>query len=278
MILIADSGSTSVDWRIIGKKFSKRIISQGINPVYQDSDTICDIVKEALGDFVGEIDRVWFYGAGIISEEYSSKVCNAINSVIPQAQVNAFSDLTGAAVALLGDKEGIVAILGTGSNSGYYDGKEISSNVRAGGFILGDEGSGANIGKKLISDYVKGLMPEHLLEELEQSYSLTYSSIVENVYRGALPSRYLAQFTYFVNEHRGEPYIQKLLEDVFTDFYKRNILQYNRYAELEIGIIGSVAVVFKDELVACGKKLGVNVSTIEQSASDGLAAYFESKF
>ncbi|MBQ5747383.1 MAG: ATPase [Bacteroidales bacterium] len=278
MRLIADSGSTSVDWRILWEdRAPEQVISGGINPVYQGESDICEIIRASVGFCVGSVDEVWFYGAGIISEEHRRSVAAAINTVFPVAKVYLFSDLTGAAVALFGDKEGIAAILGTGSNSGYYNGTQICENVRAGGFILGDEGSGAHIGKRLISDFVKGMLPKELSEKLEQKYSLTYSSIVENVYKSMLPSRYLAQFTYFVKENESHPYIDGLLDEVFTEFFKRNILQYERAAQVKIGMIGSVAVVFKEQLCRAGRKLGLNIFRIEQNASDGLQAYFQSK-
>ncbi|MBR4974764.1 MAG: ATPase [Bacteroidales bacterium] len=278
MRLIADSGSTSVDWRILWEdRAPEQVISGGINPVYQGESDICEIIRASVGFCAGSVDEVWFYGAGIISEEHRRSVSAAINTVFPVAKFYLFSDLTGAAVALFGDKEGIAAILGTGSNSGYYNGTQICENVRAGGFILGDEGSGAHIGKRLISDFVKGMLPKELSEKLEQKYSLTYSSIVENVYKSVLPSRYLAQFTYFVKENESHPYIDGLLDEVFTEFFKRNILQYERAAQVKIGMIGSVAVVFKEQLCCVGRKLGLNIFRIEQNASDGLQAYFQSK-
>ncbi|MBR2947341.1 MAG: ATPase [Bacteroidales bacterium] len=274
MILVADSGSTSVDWRIIGEHQVVKVVSPGINPVYQEPLEIQSIVLKALGTYCEEVSQVWFYGAGILSQEHVTKMNSTLQVLFPKASVMVGSDLLGAAVALFGREKGMVAILGTGSNSGLYDGEKIVSNVRAGGFILGDEGSGANIGKRLLSDYIKGMIPEELSRKLEEKYYLDYPTIVENVYRGTLPSRYLAQFTYFVKEHEEDSYIGKLLDSAFSDFYLRNILQYNGYRQLELGLVGSVAVVFKDAICRCGEKYGVRVSHVDKSAADGLAAFY----
>ena len=168
-ILIADSGSTGVDWRLIGEGTPVAVSTQGINPVFMDRDVMVRVLHEELLLKLGErpaVSQVRFYGAGIVSDEVSGKVCDALREVFPDAACEAASDLLAAARALCGDKPGIACILGTGSNSCFYDGRQIVSNVRAGGFILGDEASGAWFGRQLLSDFIKGLLPQNLTEEL----------------------------------------------------------------------------------------------------------------
>ena len=196
MIITADSGSTSIDWRILKRgKPVRRLVSPGVNPVLQGVEAIRGVFAEALRGVEGPGIRVYFYGAGVVSEAAGEKVREALRAVLPGCEVTAGSDLEAAAIALLGDKDGIAAILGTGSNSGLYLGGRIVRNIPAGGFILGDEGSGAWLGKMLLADYIKGLLPQELEIALrEESPGLDYPAVVSRVYGGEMPSRYLASF------------------------------------------------------------------------------------
>ena len=168
-ILIADSGATKADWRVVSADGTVRALTtSGISPVFLDRDGITKVLREELLPNLegAQIQKVFFYAAGIVSDEVSEKVCDALSQVFPDAVCEAASDLLAAARALCGDKPGIACILGTGSNSCFYDGAQIVSNVRAGGFILGDEASGAWFGKQLLADFVKGLLPQNLTDEL----------------------------------------------------------------------------------------------------------------
>ena len=194
MIITADSGSTSIDWRILRRgEPVRRLASPGVNPVLQGVEAIRGVFAEALRGVEGPGIRVYFYGAGVVSEAAGEKVREALRAVLPGCEVTAGSDLEAAAIALLGDKDGVAAILGTGSNSGLYLGGRIVRNIPAGGFILGDEGSGAWLGKMLLADYIKGLLPQDVETALREEFpGLDYPAVVSRVYGGEMPSRYLA--------------------------------------------------------------------------------------
>ncbi len=167
--------------------------------------------------------------------------------MFPGVDVSAYTDLLAAARALCGHKPGIAAILGTGGNSCFYDGKAIKDNVPACGFILGDEGSGAVIGKKFLSDYLKRQIPQDIREKFDNQFGLNYGIIVEKVYRQPYPNRFLASFSPFIYENKSNPYIQKLLKQSFEDFITRNIMQYD-YKLYPLNIVGSVAYYYSDEI------------------------------
>lgn len=278
MIVVADSGSTSIDWRVISDSGIQKRASSGINPLYQSEEEIYDIFAQILGENAQEITAIYFYGAGIVSEEQKSVISGIASKIAPKSKIVVDSDLLGAAIALFGEEAGVVAILGTGSNSALYDGKTLVSNIKAGGYILGDEGSGANIGKVLLSDYVKGLLPEELTDAIESRYGLSYPVVVGNLYKGGAPSRYLAQFTYIVKEYQEHPYIDRMLQTLFSGFFERNIIRYNKInGKIRLGLVGSVAVVFEEQIRRVSQKFGVEIYKIEQSAGDGLCAYFQNK-
>ncbi|MBO4571074.1 MAG: ATPase [Bacteroidales bacterium] len=274
MIVIADGGSTKVDWRAISENGAvKGITTPGINPVFLSEDEIYASISEKLSALPSdEVSEVWYYGAGIVSEEAGAPVCGALKRLFPAAQCHADSDLMAAARALCGNEPGIVCILGTGSNSCFYDGKSIAANVRAGGFILGDEASGAWFGKQLLSDFVKGLLPQNLSSELVRRYGLDYPTVVQKVYRDPLPSRYLASFLPFIGEYANHPYCRNLLRKGFETFLTRNVAQYD-YRRYPVNFTGSVAWVFRDHLESCLKALGMRPGTIVKKPADLLAKY-----
>ena len=274
-ILIADSGSTGVDWRLIGEGTPVAVSTQGINPVFMDRDAMVRVLHEELLPKLGErpaVSQICFYGAGIVSDEVSGKVCDALREVFPDAACEAASDLLAAARALCGDKPGIACILGTGSNSCFYDGRQIVSNVRAGGFILGDEASGAWFGRQLLSDFIKGLLPQNLTDELVRRFGIDYPTIVQKVYREPLPSRYLASFAPFIEQHGNHPYIKNLLRGGFEAFLLRNVAQYD-YRRYPVHFTGSVAWHFRELLGRCLTAAGMRQGTIIQRPIDALTEY-----
>ncbi len=277
MRLIADSGSTKVDWRAIHSDGSiQEISTAGINPFFQTEEQIVyELQQHLVPDISASVNEIHFYGAGVTSGDKVQVLQNCFRKVFPKARANAYTDLLAAARALCGAKPGIAAILGTGANSCYYDGKEIVDNVPACGFILGDEGSGAVLGKKFISDYLKRQLPSDLNTLFDQKYNLNYGIVVERVYRQPFPNRYLATFSVFLNENRNHPYVEKLLKDSFTEFYTRNIMQYD-YKKYPVNIVGSVAFHYKDTLTEVASTLGLKIGKIIQSPIDGLAEYHKS--
>lgn len=274
MKLIADSGSTKVDWRAVASDGTVvAIATEGINPVFQPHEQIVRILRENIFPVTdAEVSEVFFYGAGVIGGESVAKLERAFSEVFSAPVCHFESDVLGAARALCGNDPGIACILGTGSNTCFYDGKNIAKNVKACGFILGDEGSGAVIGKRFVADYLKGLLPEHISSEFFRRYGLDYAAVVEKVYRSPLPSRFLASFSPFINEFRDDPHVASLLKDCFTDFFKRNIWQYD-YKNYKVNFVGSVAFYYSDILALAAKECGVKIGMIMKNPIEGLVEY-----
>lgn len=275
MIIVADSGSTSIDWRMIeedGTVFFYK--TEGVNPVFQGREVLESKFSEVAGNLSSsssQVRKIYFYGAGILSDETEKRVMEALFRTFGCEDIVAKSDLLGAARALFGRSEGIVAILGTGSNSALYDGANIVRNIKSGGFILGDEGSGAALGRNLLSDYIKELLPGDLRNALDKRYSLDYVAIVEKVYRGEMPSKFLASFSFFLKENEKHPYIQRFLEDNFKSFFERNILSYRR--NVQIGFAGSVASAFEEIIRKAAAQSGLVAGKFLQNVADGLVKY-----
>ncbi|GAB1474868.1 ATPase [Bacteroidota bacterium] len=277
MRLIADSGSTKVDWRAIHSDGSvQEITTAGINPFFQTEEQIVyELQQHLLPEVSAQVNEIHFYGAGVSSPEKVQVLQNCFRKVFPKARTSAYTDLLAAARALCGSKPGIAGILGTGANSCFYDGKDIADNVPACGFILGDEGSGAVLGKKFISDYLKRQLPEDLNTLFDQKYNLTYSTVIERVYRQPFPNRYLSTFSIFLNENKSHPYVNKFLKDSFKEYFTRNIMQYD-YKKYPVNLVGSVAYHYQDLLKEVAGELGIKLDKIIQSPIDGLAEYHKS--
>jgi len=249
-VLIADSGSTKTDWIIVStENGTMEIHSTGINPVRDSQGAIFDILENELKPQIpptANIKEIHFYGAGCIPP-FSKIIEECFLQVFPQAKITVNSDLWGAARALCGHKQGIACILGTGSNSCLYDGEKIVSNVSPLGFILGDEGSGAVLGKTLVGDILKGMLGETIREEFLREYALTPAIIIDKVYRKPQPNKFLASLVPFIEKHRNDVGIHNLLVTAFRSFLSRNVAQYGR-PDLPINFVGSIAYIYRDEL------------------------------
>ena len=274
MQLIADSGSTKVDWRAIKDDGSiVEISTEGINPVFITPEEIVKILSQKLLPVIGPgVKNVYFYGAGVVSPQLIATLSESFKKVFPESETFAASDVLAAARALCGHNPGIACIMGTGSNSCFYDGENIAKNVRAGGFILGDEASGGVLGKKLISDFIKGLLPAHIQAEFDKRYDLDYMKVVEKVYKQPMPSRFLASFAPFINEFITDPYMENLVNTSFDEFFKRNISQYD-YKNHTVNFVGSIAFYFKDKLVAAAERNGMKVGRVLKTPIEGLVEY-----
>jgi N-acetylglucosamine kinase-like BadF-type ATPase len=277
MRLIADSGSTKVDWRAIHSDGSvQKITTAGINPFFQTEEQIVyELQQHLLPDISASVNEIHFYGAGVSSPDQVKILQDCFRKVFPKARTNAYTDLLAAARALCGNKPGIAGILGTGANSCFYDGAQIVDNVPACGFILGDEGSGAVLGKKFVADYLKRQLPADLNTIFSQKYNLTYGGVVERVYKQPFPNRYLATFSVFLNENRNHPYVDKLLRTSFEEYFVRNIMQYD-YKKHKVNLVGSVAYHYRDILEDVARKLGIKIGHVLKSPIDGLAEYHKS--
>ena len=274
MILIADSGSTKTDWCVVENgEFILRFKTRGMNPFFQTEEEIGKEIEAgllpSLKDF--EPSAIYFYGAGCAFPEKNNMIRRAVNRYL-SVPVEVGSDLLAAARALCGDQPGITCIMGTGSNSCYYDGREIVKNVSPLGFILGDEGSGAVLGKLLIGDVLKDQLPPALKDQFLTQYELTPALIMDKVYRQPFPNRFLAGFSPFIREHLDEPAIWELVTRSFLAFFTRNVKQYDDF-ELPVHLVGSVAWYYQDILKEIAFDLGIRLGTIARSPMEGLIAY-----
>ena len=207
-----------------------------------------------------------------MAPELAKILSDAFDKVFPGNKSFVASDLLAAARALCGHSAGIACIMGTGANTCFYDGNEIVNNVRAGGFILGDEASGGVLGKKLMADFIKGLLPKEIEEVFVERYGLDYMAIVQKVYRESLPSRFLASFSPFLNEFKEHPYIHNLLRSSFDEFFKRNIVHYD-YQNNDVNFVGSIAYYYRPIIEESAAAQGMKVGKIIKSPIDGLVEY-----
>ena len=277
MYLIADSGSTKTDWCLCNQgTVLQSIQTQGINPYHQSEEAIEIVLRDELLPQLnfqkGTQLSITFYGSGCANETACNRIKEALHKVVGTTDITVHSDLLGAARALCGHEEGIACVLGTGSNSCLYNGKEIIANTPPLGYILGDEGSSAVLGRHLVGNCLKNQLPEALRDEFLAEYELTQEIILEKVYRQPLANRFLASLTPFLSKHREVSEIHQLLVDSFTDFFVRNVKQYRR-PWLPIHFVGSIANVFSSELKEAAESLGMELGTIMRSPMEGLIKY-----
>lgn len=274
-ILIADSGATKTDWCLTKNgEIIHRFESKGISPVFQSQEEIAEEIKLHVYPVFKklEIGAVYFYGTGCIPEKIQS-VKNAILQSFQVKTIEVYSDLIAATHSLCGHKPGIACILGTGSNSCEWTGTEIVKQVSPLGFILGDEGSGAALGKLLVSDALKNQLPKELKEKFLSEYGLTQATIIDKVYRQPFPSRFLAALAPFLLKNISNEAIQKIVIKSFSDFFERNVMQYD-YRENKVNFVGSIAFYFADILRKVANEKGIEIGKIEKSPMPGLIEYY----
>lgn len=275
MILIADSGSTKTDWALCQDgEIISRVRTQGLNPTIQSTDDMLKVLEAELVDAIDTAapEHIYFYGAGCAYDNANNRMKRALDKIFPGKRISISSDLLAAARALCGHSEGIACILGTGSNSCLYNGKEIVDNTPSLGYILGDEGSGAHLGRQLVSDCIKKQLPKDIREKFMQQYGLDVASTLERVYHTPLPNRWLASLTPFILENKKNAEVHAMLRNCFTEFFKRNIMVY-RHSWLPIHIIGGIGVNFAEEIKETAESLGLSIGNIVESPMDGLIKY-----
>jgi glucosamine kinase len=276
MILIADSGSTKTDWVLINKK---KIVNSfqglGINPYYQSYENIMEILEHDLTPKINpdEIRKIHFYGSGCSTETKCQMLSSAFEKHIKNAEININHDLIGAAKALFGNSEGIACILGTGSNSCHYDGKNIIASAVSLGFILGDEGSGSYLGKSFIINYLKENIPVEIKELFEKEYNYNLENILDAVYNQPKPGKFLASFTKFISENSSNEFMKSLIYSSFRGFFSEQIRKYFKYKEAPISCVGSIAYYFQDFLKEVAHENGVEIQKIIKTPIEGLVEY-----
>lgn len=252
MIAIAESGSTKCDWVFVDQhnEVFLRTQSVGLNPYFHDAAFIQEAVLKATGisQVASAVRAVYFYGAGCSAPALNERVQRALNNVFSNAEVAVDHDLVASAYALYDGEPTIACILGTGSNSCYYDGTTLTEAVPALGFILGDEGSGSFIGKQLVADYFYGRMPKPICEAFDQKFALEWDDVVEHVYRNPRANVYLASFAKFVSNFEDEAYVQEMVKNGFDLFVKAHVLPFEMARNVPVGFVGSVAFAFQDIL------------------------------
>lgn len=279
MILIADSGSTKTDWRLIDE--NKRIhqfVTQGINPYFHSSEQIVSMLKAELllqpnfPTLNFELST-FFYGAGCRVADKKKIVADAISEVFPKSTIEINTDILGAAHSLCGKNAGIAAILGTGANTCYYDGKKIVENRTSAGFILGDEGSGAHIGKTFIQAFLNDELPKDLSDRFTARFKLSKDDILDAVYKQPMPNRFLASFSKFIFQNIKEQFVVDLVANCFNQFFDKHICKYEKHKELKLSCTGSVAFYYSNILRAVAANKGVNIETITETPIAGLTLY-----
>jgi N-acetylglucosamine kinase-like BadF-type ATPase len=277
MTLIADSGSTKTVWCLTnGQDYTAQFLTSGINPFYIDPKDIISELKELTKQFNHAVNAIYFYGAGVATPDKVALMQQCCREVFPTATAEAHTDLLGAARALCGKAPGMVGILGTGSNSCFYDGQHIADTVPPCGFILGDEGSGAALGKQLVADFLQQRLPAEIHRAFQEHSKLTKDEILEKVYRKPFPNRFLASFTTFLHQQQDHHYVRDLLQKSFDNFLTRHIMQYD-YARYPLHLLGSVAFYFQHIIKETAAPRHIQLGKIEKTAMPGLLLYHKNQ-
>ena len=281
MILVADSGATKTDWCLIDEKEERRAFTTiGLNPTYLVDGSVLDGEIACLAEDMrcaDKVRKVFFYGAGCSDEENRQKIAKSIARHFVNAETEVFTDLLGACRACCGNADGIVGILGTGSNSCVYQGGKIVQNIPSAGYMLGDEGSGTYIGKQLLKKYLTGRMPSDIEAEFREFINnLSRSEILDIVYRQPSPNKFFASLTPFALNNGRNAFINTLLGDCLDDFFDNQICLYDTGLK-NLYMVGSVASILEKELRECAAKHGFMLRKTLQKPIEGLADFHSKK-
>lgn len=274
MKLIAESGSTRTEWALVeDNHLVQRVFTEGLNPFFQTRREISRSVRLGLPEsfFKKKLDQVYYYGAGCSSYE-KKNILGASLVAQFKTPIQVESDLLAAARGLFKCEAGIACILGTGSNSCFYDGKIIVKNVKAAGYILGDEGSGAVLGKLFLADLLKGLAPKELANEFHEKFRISVNDVMESVYNLPFPNRFLGTIAYFLGDYMDNEYVYNLLTNNLRSFFNHNVCQYD-YINYPIRFVGSLAYAYPDILQEVAQEFGVEIDVIEETPMNGLIEF-----
>ncbi|WP_273211891.1 N-acetylglucosamine kinase [Runella zeae] len=276
MILIADSGATKTDWRIIDTDGNiQQAKTIGLSPYYQTSESIAqELTQHLLPSVTGIVNEIYFYGTGCAGEEPCNIVRRGLQAVFSSAHtVEVDSDMLGAARGLCGHEAGIACILGTGSNNCLYDGQYIADKIPSLGFWLGDEGSGGYLGKKVVVAFLQKEMPEELAEKFARRYGLNREIVLENAYQKPFPNRYFASFSKFVFDNRTHPFTYQLAYDAFLEFLTKYVCKLPNYQQYKVHFVGSVAFYYNDILRRAAAEKGITIGHVMETPIAGLTLY-----
>lgn len=280
--LIADAGSTNVAWNYIDGNgaVAKTFATDGLNALLSSNEMIDSAfkkVKEVIGNDIA-VDEIYYYGAGCATPIICEKIRNSLSATWDNAVCHVYSDLLGAARSLFGNKKGIACIIGTGSNSCLYDGEKIVYQIPSLGYIIGDEGGGAALGKRLLGDAFKEQLPENIRESFLEEYKLTLPDILEMIYKQPAPNKFLASFVPFLAKNLWNPYIYSLVLKELTRFVKRNVAMYKGAHSLDVSFTGSIAFHFEKILREAASSVGYRVTEVTENPMVGLVAYHTNLF
>lgn len=274
MKIIVDSGATKAGWTSLGPDGAVCVYTAGLNLSTADATSVRRIVRDAA-EKLGRpenVSGIYFYGAGIIAAPAALDA--ALSEAFPGARVEYASDLLGAARAVFGRRPGIACILGTGSNSCFYDGENVVRNLHPCGFILGDEGGGASLGKRFVADYLKEMLPAEVARDFGKKFEVDYMTVVRNVYKGEAPARYLASFAPYVLSWYGkDEAVSRIVEDNFRDFIRKFLLRYD-IAGNEVGVVGGFAVAAETVLRKVAEQEGVRIGKVMADPMPGLIDFY----
>lgn len=274
--LIADSGATKTDWRLVGTDDLQTV---GFNPYYQSVEQVATVLRDQLLPQLNEetVTNVFFYGSGCTGPAVNHIIADALRSVLPNLQtVSVESDMLGAARAAAGHQPGIVCILGTGSNACCYDGRQIVRGIQSLGFWLGDEGSGGYLGKTLVRDFFQERLPADLRATFQERYALDRATLLENAYQKPFPNRYFASFTPFLSEHIEHPYVAKLVTDAFVLFLTTYVVRFPEASRWPVHFVGSIAHYFAESLAVAVQQTGLTMGRVVKAPAERLIQYHQS--
>lgn len=273
--LIADSGATKCEWCFINNGEKKTIFTTGISPYFLNQEQITELLQKELVPQLknAEVDEIFFYGTGLGSSGNVAIIKKVLEKLFIKAKAEVDTDLMAAARALCGSEKGLVCILGTGSNSCYYDGKKIIKNTPSLGYILGDEGSGADLGKRVLQHYLNNTFDEDLKAGFEVMFETNQMEILENIYKKSFPNRYLSCFAIFLAKNRGHYMVENILEDSFNDFFLYQLCKYSESLALPVHFTGSIAFGFQAVLEDLCGRYNFNLGKVLKSPITGLVKY-----
>ncbi|MCG7855426.1 N-acetylglucosamine kinase [Flavihumibacter sediminis] len=275
-ILIADSGATKCEWCVVEKgKLKKTLFTLGISPYFLNGQQVEELVRRDLYPEISryKIDAIFYYGTGCKNPANQKMILKALKRVFPDTEITVNHDLMGAARAVCLQEKGIACILGTGSNSCYFNGKRIMKNSPGLGYVLGDEGSGAYLGKKVVQYYMYNTFDEELRYRFEEKYKLSDMDILDKVYTQPLPNRFLAGFTLFLAENRGHFMVENIIEDGLNDFFFQHLCKYSESWKYPVHFVGGVAFGFRDVITQLCDSYELEQGTILQHPMEGLIRY-----
>lgn len=276
--LIADSGATKTEWCLLGGSRKKTILTQGISTYFLTAKEIADVLaKELKPKIKHPIDEIHFFGTGLFDPANKRTMKGVLRKVFPGVKANVEDDITAAARALCGNQKGIACNLGTGTFSCYYDGKKIVKSRPGPGYVLGDEGSGAYLGKKVLQYYLYEIFDEDLKYLFDNKYNTNRAEILQNVYRKPFPNRYLASFAMFLAENRGHYMVENILEDGLNDFFFYHLIKYPEIWKLPVNFVGSIALGFRDVLQQLCNNYEFELGKVIKSPMEGLVDFYGGK-